>query len=194
MKDLKGTETAECLARAFAGESQARNRYTFFYEIATQKKQDYVANVFDETAKNEKAHAKVFYDFLIRGLGTSEIHVDAHYPIELGTIEENLKAAAAGEHDEWSSAYKKFSEIATSEGFDEISTAFKNIASIEKTHEERFLDVYNKMKSDTLFTSDTPKLWKCRNCGYILESESAPKVCPVCKYPQGFFEIHSEDQ
>lgn len=193
MKNLKGTKTAECLARAFAGESQARNRYTFFYEIATQQKQDYIAHVFDETAKNEKAHAKVFYDFLIKGLGSCDIHVDAHYPIELGTIEENLKAAADGEHDEWSSAYKEFSEIAVSEGFPEISTAFKNIASIEKTHEERFLDVYDKMKSSTLFTSDTPKLWKCRNCGYILESKSAPAVCPVCKYPQGFYEVHSQD-
>lgn len=194
MKSLKGTKTADCLARAFAGESQARNRYTFFYEAASSKKQDFVADVFKQTADNEKAHAKVFYDFLVQGLGTSEIHVDAHYPVELGTIEENLQSAADGEHDEWSSAYKEFAEIADSEGFPEVAAAFKNIASVEKTHEERFLCVLNKMKSNTLFTSDTPKLWKCRNCGFIVEAKSAPQVCPVCKYPQGFYELYTDSK
>lgn len=188
MKSLKGTETANCLARGFAGESQARNRYTFFYETALEQKQDYIANIFYETAENEKAHAKVFYDFLVQDHNPSEIHVDAHYPIELGTIEDDLKAAAAGEHDEWSSAYKKFAEIAKEEGFPQISAAFNNIAKIEKTHEERFLDALNKLQSNTLYTSDTPKVWKCRICGYIVEAKSAPKFCPVCKYPQGFFE------
>ena len=193
MKNLKGTKTAECLARAFAGESQARNRYTFFYEIATQQKQDYIAHVFDETAKNEKAHAKVFYDFLIKGLGSCDIHVDAHYPIELGTIEENLKAAADGEHDEWSSAYKEFSEIAASEGFPEISTAFKNIASIEKTHEERFRKLLQNVEMNKVFEKSEITIWECRNCGHLVMGKKAPEICPTCCHSQSYFEIRKEN-
>lgn len=190
MKSLIGTQTAECLARGFAGESQARNRYTFFYEHALEHDQGYIANIFYETAENEKAHAKTFYDFLVQDCNPSQIHVDAHYPVELGTIEDNLKAAAAGEHDEWSSAYKKFSEIAHDEGFPQIAATFANIAKIEKTHEERFLDALYKLENDTLYKSDTPKMWKCRICGFIVEAKNAPNVCPVCKYPQGFFEVY----
>lgn len=188
MQNLQGTKTADNLAKAFAGESQARNRYTFYSKLADKENQELLSSVFLETAQNEAAHAKVFFDFLIQGLGKAEIKVDTSYPIGFGTTSENLQYAAEGEKAEWGTAYPSFADIAKSEGFPEIETAFKNIASIEKNHEKRFLDFKNALDSSKLFTSDSETAWKCRNCGFIVFGKSAPPICPVCKYPTGFYE------
>ncbi len=189
MKSLVGTKTAENLARAFAGESQAKNRYIFYSMVADKEGHQNIAGVFQETADNERAHARIFFNFLIEGLGHTHIKVDTEYPIGYGTTEENLQYAAEGEKEEWGTAYPSFADVAKQEGFPEIEFAFKKIIEIEKAHEKRYLDLLNRMKTGKLYMQDTPQLWKCRNCGYIYEGTEAPKVCPACKYPQGYFEI-----
>lgn len=189
MKSLIGTKTADNLAKAFAGESQARNRYTFYGKLAEKESHSHVASVFYETADNERAHAKIFFDFLIAGLGKAHIKVDAQYPIGYGTVEENLQYAAEGEKEEWGTLYPQFADIAKEEGFPEIEFAFRKIIEIESVHEKRFVDIMNNMKNGNLYKRDTEHLWKCINCGYIVEAKEAPKVCPACKYPQGYFEI-----
>lgn len=190
MKSLQGTKTADNLSKAFAGESQARSRYTFYAKLAENENQNLLSEIFLETADNERAHAKVFFDFLIKGLGKSEINVNTEYPIGYGTNSENLLYAAEGEKMEWGTAYPSFAETAAQEGFPEIAAAFTNIASIEKTHEKRFLDYKVLIDSGKLYSNDTEIAWKCRNCGFIFFGLSAPKVCPVCKYVEGYFERH----
>lgn len=189
MKNLSGTKTAENLAKSFAGESQARNRYIFYSKVAQSEGHIHVANTFTETADNERAHAKIFFDLLIQGLGKSHIHVNADYPIGYGTSLDNLQYAAEGEKEEWGTAYPSFAQIAKDEGFPEVDFAFKKILEIEKAHEKRYLDLHERMKNGTLYKSGTPQYWKCINCGYIHFGEEAPKVCPACKYPQGWFEL-----
>lgn len=189
MKSLQGTKTAENLAKAFAGESQARNRYTFYAKTAEQEGHIYVSNVFYETANEERAHAKVFFDFLIQGLGKSHIKVDADYPIGFGNTEQNLQYAAEGEKEEWGTLYPGFADIAKQEGFPEVEFALRKIVDIEAVHEKRYLDLMNALKDGALYKKNTKQYWKCINCGYIMETEEAPKVCPVCKYPQGWFQI-----
>lgn len=189
MKSLKGSKTADNLAKAFAGESQARNRYTFYSKVAAKDGHKQIEAVFLETADNERAHAKVFFDLLIEGLGKAKIHVDADYPIGFGTTLENLKYAAEGEREEWGNAYPKFAEIAKEEGYPEVAHAFSKILEVEKHHEQRYLDLYANLKDELLYKRDETKYWKCRNCGYIYEGTEAPKVCPACKHPQGYFEI-----
>lgn len=191
MKSLHGTKTADNLSKAFAGESQARNRYTFYAKLAEKENQNLLSEVFLETADNERAHAKVFFDFLIKGLGKSEINVNTQYPVGYGTNSENLLYAAEGEKMEWGTAYPSFSDIAAQEGFPEIAAAFTNIASIEKTHEKRFLDFKTLIDSGKLYSNDTETAWECRNCGFIFFGKTAPKVCPVCKYPEGYFKRNS---
>ena len=189
MKSLVGTQTADNLAKAFAGESQARNRYTIYSKVAEKEGHIQVAEVFTETADNERAHAKIFFDFLIEGLGKNIIKVNTDYPIGLGATVDNLQYAAEGEREEWGSAYPTFAGIAKSEGFPEVEFALNKIVEIEKTHEKRFLDLMNSLKSGTLYKRDSQQTWKCINCGYIHIGNEAPKVCPACKYPQGYFEI-----
>lgn len=189
MKSLQGTKTADNLAKAFAGESQARNRYTIYAKVAEQEGHIHIADVFRETADNERAHAKIFFDFLIQGLGKAHIKVDAEYPIGYGNTTENLQYAAEGEKEEWGTLYPSFAETAKQEGFPEVEFALKKIVEIETSHEKRFLDLMNALSSGALYKKNTSQYWKCINCGYIYEGTEAPKVCPACKYPQGWFEI-----
>ncbi|MGG7165154.1 rubrerythrin [Clostridium ihumii] len=189
MKSLKGSKTETNLMRAFAGESQARNRYTFYADVAKQEKYEYIEHIFTETAQNEKAHAKVFFDLLNNGLGEdAQVDVDGKYPVAIGKTMDNLKYAAAGEHDEWTHAYPEFERIATEEGYPEVAAAFKKIIEVEKKHDERYTNLYDLMKSGKLYKRDEKEVWRCRNCGYIYEGEEAPKVCPLCHYPQGYYE------
>lgn len=189
MKSLANTKTAENLAKAFAGESQARNRYTFYSKVAEKEGHIQIAAVFAETADNERAHAKIFFDFLIEGLGKANIKVDADYPIGYGNTSENLLYAAEGEKEEWGKAYPEFADIAKEEGFPEVEFAFRKIVEIEKAHEQRYLDLKNSLDNGTLYKRDSSQYWKCINCGYIHIGEEAPKVCAACKFPQGYFEI-----
>jgi rubrerythrin len=189
MKSLQGTKTAENLAKAFAGESQARNRYTIYAKVAEDEGHQYIAEIFRETADEERAHAKIFFDFLIEGLGKTDIKVDADYPIGLGNTEQNLLYAAEGEKAEWGTLYPQFSTSAKQEGFPEIEFAFNKIVSIETWHEKRYLDLMNAIKEGTLYKKNTNQYWKCMNCGFIFEGLEAPKICPACKYPQGWFKI-----
>lgn len=189
MKSLKDTQTAKNLAASFAGESQARNRYTFYASIARKEGYNQIAKVFSETADNERAHAKVFYDLLIAGLGHAEITVDAEYPIGLGSTLENLQYAAAGEREEWDNAYPKFAAIAKDEGFPEVEFAFRHIIEVEKLHEKHYLSLYEDLKNETLYKHDDATSWRCLNCGYIHTGTTSPTVCPACKHPQGYFEV-----
>lgn len=189
MKSLSGSQTGENLAKAFAGESQARNRYTFYSKVAEKEGHIQVANVFTETADNERAHARIFFDLLIQGYGKTNIKVNADYPIGYGTTIDNLQYGAEGEKEEWGTAYPSFADLAKQEGYPEVEFAFRKILEIEKGHEKRYLDLLERLKTGTLYQSSKPEYWKCINCGYIHFGEEAPKVCPACKYPQGWFEI-----
>lgn len=194
MKTLKGTKTAENLLKAFAGESQARNRYTFYASAA--KKEGYVQiyNIFMETAENEKEHAKIFYKFLLNDFQDENIKIDGTYPIALhGDTLSNLKAAANGENEEWSEMYPAFAEVAKEEGFEQISIAFSKISEIEKHHSNRFNKLAQNIENDMVFKRDEVKLWKCNNCGYIFEGKEAPQKCPACLHPRAYFEILSEN-
>ena len=194
MKNLQGTKTAENLAKALAGESQARNRYTYYSRAAEKEGHMQIASIFIETADNEKEHAKIFFDLLIQGLGKAHIKVDAEYPIGYGNTEQNLQYAAEGEKEEWGTLYPGFADTAKAEGFPEVEMAFRNILKIEEAHEKRYLDLLNNLKNNTLYKKTTEQKWKCRNCGYIYIGLEAPKVCPACKHPQGYFEIMYDTQ
>lgn len=189
MKSLVGTRTGENLAKAFAGESQARNRYTIYAGVAVKEGHEGVAEIFRMTADNERAHAKILFDLLIQGLGKAHIKVDAEYPIGLGNTEENLLYAAEGEKEEWGSAYPNFAEVAKEEGFLEVELAFKRLVDIEREHEKRFLDFKERFKKGTLYKNEGGAVWICSNCGYVHNGPEAPGVCPACKHPQGYFEI-----
>lgn len=189
MKSLQGTQTAQNLAKAFAGESQARNRYSIYAMVAEDEGHKYIAKIFRETADEERAHAKIFFDFLIQGLGKTDIKVDADYPIGLGNTEQNLQYAAEGEKAEWGTLYPQFSASAKQEGYPEIEFTFNKIVAIETWHEKRYLDLMNAIKQGTLYKKNTNQYWKCMNCGFIFEGLEAPKICPACKYPQGWFKI-----
>lgn len=189
MKSLVGTKTAENLAKAFAGESQARNRYTFYASVAKKEGHKHIEAIFLETADNERAHAKTFYNFLIDGLGKAQIHVNTDYPIGIGTTVQNLQYAAEGEKEEWGKDYPEFAKVAGEEGFPEVEFTFKKIMEVEGHHEKRYLDLMDRLKENMLYKNDTTQYWKCRNCGYIYEGLEAPMTCPACKHPQGHFEI-----
>lgn len=189
-KTLKGTKTEQNLLKAFAGESQARNRYEFFASVARKEGFEQIANIFMETSNQEKEHAKRFFKFLEGG--TAEI--TASYPAGIiGTTKENLKAAAEGEHEEWSELYPNFSEIAKEEGFPEIATTFKMIAKVETEHERRYLKLLQNVSEDKVFMKDGKVWWKCLNCGYVYESDKALDVCPVCLHPKAFMQVREEN-
>lgn len=177
--NLKGSKTEANLLTAFSGESQARNKYTFYAEIARQEGYEQIADIFAETAHNERAHAKIWYDFLSNGKDTATI--------------QNLIDAAAGENYEWVTMYKEFAEIAKNEGFYEIASIMEAVANIEKEHEERFKKLQINLQEQKVFTRDGQQIWKCKNCGHLHYGESAPKVCPVCHKPQAYFEIKANN-
>ncbi len=194
MNSLKGTKTAENLLKSFAGESQARMRYTYYASVA--KKQGYVqiSNIFTETAANEQEHAKVFYKFLKKDFKDEAIEITAGYPVSLhNDTKSNLIAAANGEQEEWTELYPMFADIAEQEGFPKIAQAYRLIAEVEKHHEERYRKLAARIEDGTLLKKEEEKVWKCNNCGYLFVGVEAPEICPACKHPKGYFEINVEE-
>ncbi len=193
--NLKGTKTLENLMKAFAGESQARNRYTFYASVAKKEGYEQIAAIFTETADNEKEHAKVFFKHILEGMASElpiTVHVDADYPVELRTTRENLKASAAGENEEWTMLYPEFADVAEKEGFKDVANSFRQIAKVENRHEARYLKLLDNIEKCKVFKREEKVLWKCGNCGYILEAKEAPDVCPACKHPKSYFELFCE--
>jgi rubrerythrin len=190
MAKLNGSKTEKNLLAAFAGESQARNRYTYFASVARTEGFEQISGIFQETADNEKEHAKVFFKHLEGG----NVTIEAMYPAgKIGTTAENLLAAAEGEKLEWGTLYPNFEKVAREEGFDEIADSFKEIAEVEEQHEKRYRKVLENVKSNAVFKKDKVVKWKCRNCGYVHEGNEAPKVCPACKHRQSFYELLCEN-
>lgn len=195
MKSLKGTRTAENLLKAFAGESQARNRYTFYASVADKEGYKQIRNIFIETADNEKEHAKRFYKFLLEGLKDelpTTVEINAGYPVAQGTTLDNLKAAACGENEEWTELYPEFANIADEEGFPEVAVAFRMIASAEEKHEIRFNKLAANVQGNTVFEKGDKVRWKCGNCGYIHDGKTAPGTCPACLHGKEHFELFAE--
>ncbi|MFI3265583.1 MAG: ferritin family protein [Rikenellaceae bacterium] len=184
-QSIRGTQTEKNLMKAFAGESQARNRYTFFAQVAHQEGYEKVATVFETVARNEKAHALVFFGFLEGGM----VEMTGSYPAGVvGTTAENLAAAAAGEYDEWSDLYPEYAQVAKDEGFVSVALAFEYIVGIEREHESKFLALKKAIDEHKMFKSDEPTRWICSECGYEHNSKQAAGKCPVCGKGQGFFE------
>jgi len=194
MNSLKGTKTAENLMKAFAGESQARTRYTFYSSVAKKEGYVQIANIFTETADNEKEHAKRFFKFLNEGgLAGETVKINADFPVALGDTKLNLLAAANGENEEWTDLYPAFADTAEKEGFPAIAVAFRKISEVEKRHEARYRNLLANIENDKTFKKTASVLWKCNNCGYIFEGTEAPKACPACLHPQGYFEVFVEN-
>ncbi|HOD54163.1 MAG TPA: rubrerythrin family protein [Candidatus Cloacimonadota bacterium] len=196
MSDFKNSQTALNLMKAFAGESQARTRYTYYAGVA--KKQGFlqIANIFMETAENEKEHAKVFYKKLLEYGMNEEVIIlnDAGYPVALSEDTfKNLEYAANGEQEEWTELYPAFADMADKEGYKDVATAFRLIAKVEEKHEYRYRKLAKNVKEHEVFKKDGKVFWKCLNCGYITENIEAPEKCPACQHPQSYFEIHIEN-
>ena len=194
MKSLKNTQTAVNLMKSFAGESQARMRYTYYSSIAKKEGFVQIANIFMETADQEKEHAKRFYKFLKEDFVDEVIEIQAGFPVSFhqDTLS-NLKAAANGENEEWTDLYPSFAKTAEEEGFTQIATVYKRIIEVEKYHESRYNKLAENIENGTVFKKDEKVLWKCSNCGYLFESEEAPKLCPACAHPQSYFEVYSQN-
>lgn len=175
--ELKGSRTEQNLMEAFAGESQARNKYTYFAKVAKKEGYEQIAGIFEETAENEKEHAKLIFKFL-KGIGNTE---------------ENLQHCIEGENYEWTSMYKEFEAVAKEEGFTEIANFFKLVALVEKEHEARFAHLLDNLKSNKVFQKDEETTWRCRNCGHVHHGSKAPELCPTCKHPQAYFEVAAEN-
>ena len=175
--ELKGSKTEQNLRAAFSGESEARNKYTYFASVAKKEGYEQIANIFLETAENEKEHAKLHFKYL-NGIGTTE---------------ENLAAAAAGENYEWTDMYENFAKVAEEEGFAEIAATFRGIGKIEKEHEERYRKLLENLQNGEVFKKGSIMIWKCRNCGHIVVGTQAPEICPVCKHPKAYFEVKAEN-
>ena len=189
-KSIKGSKTEQNLLKAFAGESQARNRYTYFASVARKAGFEQIANIFMETAENEKEHAKVFFKYLEGG----EVEIIATYPAgEIKDTRVNLEAAAAGENLEWTTLYADFGKIAYAEGFPEVGRSFEQISKVEKFHEARYRKLINNLVNNEVFKKKTSIKWHCINCGYVVEGNQAPLECPSCKHPQAFFEVLAEN-
>lgn len=187
---IKGTKTEQNLLKSFAGESQARNRYEFFASVARKEGFEQIANIFQETALQEKEHAKRFFKFLEGGM----TEITASYPAgKIGSTKENLKAAAEGEHEEWADLYPHFAEVAKAEGFLEVATAYKMIAKVEAEHERRYLKLLQNVSEDKVFMKEGKVWWKCINCGYVYESAKALETCPACLHPKSFMQIREEN-
>lgn len=184
-KSVKGTRTEQNLLKSFAGESQARSRYTFFASVAKKEGYEQISGVFMETAEQEKEHAKRFFKFLEGGM----VEITASYPAgKIGTTMENLAAAAAGENEEWTEMYPEFAAIAEEEGFPAIAAVFRNVATVEEQHEIRYRKLLAHVEAGDVFSRDEEIFWQCRNCGYVHKGKTAPESCPACAHPQAFFE------
>jgi rubrerythrin len=179
MKELRGTKTYANLEAAFAGESKARNKYTYYASKARKDGYMQIAELFEETANNEKEHAKIWFKLLMGG--------------EVPETTQNLADAAAGENYEWTDMYQRMGEEAKAEGFDQIAFLFFQVAAIEKTHEERYLKLLANIKSGLVFSRDGDRMWQCGNCGHLIIGKDAPELCPVCKHPKSFYRIHCEN-
>ncbi|MDD2927299.1 MAG: ferritin family protein [Candidatus Omnitrophica bacterium] len=189
-KSIKGTKTEKNLLAAFAGEAQARNRYTYFSSAARKEGFEQIANIFMETAENEKEHAKVFFKYLEGG----DVEITAAYPAGvIKDTEANLKEAAAGEHLEWTSLYADFGKTAKDEGFFEVARSFEQISKVEKFHETRYRKLVDNIANSEVFRKKVPVKWHCLNCGYIAEGSQAPEECPACRHPQSFYELLAEN-
>ena len=182
--ELKGSKTETNLLTAFAGESQARNKYTYFASTARSEGYEQIAAIFEETANNEKEHAKMWLKTLFGGEIKDSLNVDT---------KEALRLAAEGENYEWTDMYAEFAKTAKEEGFDHISYLFEEVAKIEKEHENRYLKLLESVKEEKVFKSDAPKMWVCRNCGHVHYGEEAPEICPVCAHPRAYFELRAEN-
>ena len=188
---MKGSQTEQNLLKSFAGESQARNRYEFFAKVAKGEGYEQIAGIFQLTADQEKQHAKRFFRFLQEGSG---LEIVATYPAgKIGNTIENLKAAAMGEHEEWSELYPHFSEVALKEGFKEVAAVFKLVAKVENEHEKRFSKLLDNIINNKVFQREEVVKWVCKNCGYVHEGKSALEKCPACLHPKAFFELYPEN-
>ena len=186
MKSIKGTRTEKNLLTSFAGESQARNRYTYFASVAKKEGYEQIAAIFTETADQEKEHAKRMFKYLEGGC----VEITASYPAGvIGTTADNLKAAAAGENEEWTTDYPRFADEAEAEGFPAIAAMYRKISVAEKAHEERYLALLKNLENGTVFSKEETTVWQCRNCGYVHEGKEAPEACPACLHPQAYFEV-----
>lgn len=184
-KSIKGTATEQNLLKSFAGESQARMRYTFFAGVARKEGFEQIAAIFEETADQEKEHAERFFSYLEGGM----VEITAAFPAGVvSTTAENLKAAAEGENEEWSDLYPHFAEVAEQEGFPEIARLWKFISEVEKMHEERYLKLLSRVEENEVFSRDEAIKWQCRKCGYVHTGKNAPKICPSCRHEQAYFE------
>ena len=185
-KSVKGTQTEKNLLTSFAGESQARMRDTYFASVAKKEGYEQIAAIFTETADQEKEHAKRMFKWLEGGM----VEITASYPAGIiGTTAENLKAAAAGENEEWTADYPHFADVADEEGFPAIAAMYRNIAIAEKAHEERYLAFLSNIENESVFKKEESTVWQCRNCGFVHEGTEAPKACPACLHPQAYFEV-----
>jgi rubrerythrin len=188
--DFKGSNTEKNLLAAFAGESQARNRYTFFASVARKEGYEQIAGIFQETADNEKEHAELFFKHLKGGM----VEINAAYPAGvIASTAENLRAAAEGEKLEWGTLYPNFAGMAEQEGFPEVAGTFRSIAKVEAYHERRYLKLLENVNQGTVFKKSAPITWKCRNCGFVFEGCEAPDKCPVCSHPKSYFEVWCEN-
>lgn len=188
--DMRGSNTEKNLIAAFAGESQARNRYTYSASVAKKEGYEQISAFFIETADNEKEHAKVFFKLLG---GPAEAKVEASYPVGIGDTKANLKAAAEGENMEWTNLYPSFAETAKKEGFEEVARAFDEISEVEKEHEARYLKLLENVNTGKVFSRVNAVRWKCNNCGRIIEAKEAPEKCPTCDHSKSYFEIACEN-
>ena len=189
-KSIKGTKTEKNLLAAFAGESQARNRYTYFASAARKEGFEQIANIFLETAENEKEHAKIYFQHLEGG----DVEIMAAYPAGvIGDAKSNLEAAAAGENMEWTTLYANFAKIAREEGFLEVAISFEQISKVERFHESRYRKLVANIAGNEVFKKKTTIKWHCSNCGYVHEGPEAPKECPACKRPQSYYEVLAEN-
>lgn len=190
MNSIKGTKTEQNLLKAFAGESQARNRYTFFASKARKDGFEQIAAFFEETAAQEKEHAKIFFKFLEGGM----VEITASFPAGvIDSTANNLRLAAENENEEWTTLYPEFARIADAEGFKEIAGAFKLVSTVEKNHEERYRKLLQNVEKDEVFKRSGKMLWVCRNCGYVHYGEKAPELCPCCQHPKSYFELKAEN-
>ncbi len=188
--EFKGSETEKNLLAAFAGESQARNRYTFFASVAKKEGYEQISSIFRETAYNEKEHAELFFKLLMGGM----VEINAAYPAGvIASTATNLKEAAAGEKLEWGTIYPSSAEVADKEGFSEVALTFRRVAEVEVYHERRFLRLLENVKHDKVFKKDASIKWKCRNCGHVFEGAEAPEKCPVCSHARSYFEVWCEN-
>jgi rubrerythrin len=193
MKNLKGSKTAENLMKSFAGESQARMRYTFYAKTAGKEGFKQIEEIFLETADNERMHAKLFYKHLVAALDGGAVDIQATYPVALDSTVKNLEYAAGGEKEEWSALYPEFARVADEEGFADVARTFRGIATVEKRHEARYRKLLENVRTQQVFRKDKKVQWKCRECGFVCESGEAPEKCPVCDHSRDHFELFVEN-